>query len=254
MTELIASYWQRNMARFEQDKAMIEELDNARATYLINGHTPAQGEVFRNPDLAATLAPRNRGRDAFYKGDIARTIDRYFKRVGGDLRYEDLAAHHGEWVEPLSVNYRGYQIYELPPNGQGGAVLQMLQILQGFDLHKMGAGSADTLTALLETKRLVYEDLARWYADPAFEHVPMKGLLSDAYAAERRTLIDLKHARAEIGPGDPHLGDGDTIYLTTADQSGMMVSLIQSNYSGMGSGLVADHLGFMFHDRGALFR
>jgi gamma-glutamyltranspeptidase/glutathione hydrolase len=254
VTELIASYWERNMATFERRKAMIGELDNARATYLINGHTPAQGEIFRNPDLAATLsALATGGRDVFYKGDIARTIDRYFKRVGGDLRYEDLAAHHGDWVEPLGVNYRGYQVYELPPNGQGGAVLQMLQILQGFDLRKMGAGSADTLTAMLEAKRLAYEDLAKWYADPAFAHVPMKGLLSDAYAAERRKLIDLKHARADLGPGDPQLRDGDTIYLTTADQSGMMVSLIQSNYSGMGSGLVADHLGFMFHDRGALF-
>jgi gamma-glutamyltranspeptidase/glutathione hydrolase len=242
------------MAAFEKNKVLIEELDNARATYLIDGHAPAEGEIFRNPDLAHTLSLIARGgRDAFYKGTIAHTIDTYFRRIGGDLRYADFATHHGEWVEPLSVNYRGYDVYELPPNGQGGAALQMLQILNGFDLKKMGAGSADALTAMLETKRLVYEDLAKWYADPAFVHVPMKELLSDSYAAARRKLIDLHHANPNFGPGNPLLQDGDTIYLTTADKDGMMVSLIQSNYRGMGSGLVADHLGFMFQDRGELY-
>jgi gamma-glutamyltranspeptidase/glutathione hydrolase len=258
VTELIATYWKGNMAAFEKNKGLIEESDNAKHTYLVpdanGGHTPAQGEIFRNPDLAHTLTLiADGGRDAFYKGAIAHTIDAYFKRIGGDLRYEDFAAHHGEWVEPLSVNYRGYDVYELPPNGQGAAVLQMLQILKGFDLKKMGAGSADTLTAMLEAKRLAYEDLAKWYADPAFVHVPIKGLLSDAYADERRKLIDLTHANPNLGPGDPKLHDGDTIYLTTADKDGMMVSLIQSNYRGMGSGLVADHLGFMFQDRGELY-
>ncbi|HWY16901.1 MAG TPA: gamma-glutamyltransferase family protein [Rhizomicrobium sp.] len=254
VTQLIAHYWRGNMAAFEKSKALIEELDNARATYLVNGHTPAEGEIFRNPDLAHTLAQIAKGgRDAFYKGAIAHTIDAYFKRVGGDLRYADFAAHHGEWVQPLSVNYHGYDVYELPPNGQGAAVLQMLQILKGFDLKKMGAGSADTLAAMLEAKRLVYEDLAKWYADPAFVKVPMKQLLSDSYATERRKLIDLRHANREFGPGEPKLNDGDTIYLTAADKDGMMVSLIQSNYRGMGSGLVADHLGFMFQDRGELY-
>ena len=142
VTQLISLYWKGNMAAFEKNKGLIEELDNARHTYLIDGHTPAEGEVFRNPDLAHTLSLIAKGgRDAFYKGEIAHTIDAYFKRIGGDLRYEDFAAHHGEWVEPLSVNYRGYDVYELPPNGQGAAVLQMLQILKGFDLKKMGAGS-----------------------------------------------------------------------------------------------------------------
>jgi gamma-glutamyltranspeptidase/glutathione hydrolase len=180
-------------------------------------------------------------------------MDAYFKRIGGDLRYEDFASHHGEWIEPLSVNYRGYDVYELPPNSQGAAVLQMLQILKGFDLKKMGAGSADALTAMLEAKRLAYEDLAKWYADPAFASIPMKELLSDAYADKRRALINLAHANPNIGPGDPRLGQGDTTYFTTADKDGMMVSIIQSNYRGMGSGLVADHLGFMFQDRGELF-
>lgn len=254
VTELVAKYWKANMATFEKNKALIEELDNARATYLVNGHTPAEGEVFHNPDLARTLSMiAQGGRDVFYKGRIAEVIDRYFRRIGGDLRYADFAAHHGEWVEPLSVNYRGYDVYELPPNGQGAAVLEMLQILKSYDLKKMGAGSADALTAMLEAKRLAYEDLAKWYADPAFVKVPMKGLLSDHYADTRRKLIDLAHANPDIGPGDPDLHDGDTIYLTTADKDGMMVSLIQSNYRGMGSGLVADHLGFMFQDRGELY-
>ncbi len=254
VTELIARYWQANMAAFEREKGLIEELDNARATYLIDGHTPAEGEVFRNPHLADTLETIGRGgRDAFYRGEIARRIDRYFRRIGGDLRYADFAAHHGEWVAPLSVNYRGYDVHELPPNGQGGAVLQMLQLLKGFDLKRMGAGSADALTVMIEAKRLVYADLAQWYADPAFVDVPMKALLSDGYAARRRSLIDPHRARADIGPGDPRLVEGDTIYLTTADRDGMMVSLIQSNYRGMGSGLVPDGLGFMFQDRGELF-
>jgi gamma-glutamyltranspeptidase/glutathione hydrolase len=242
------------MAAFEKYKGLIEESDNAKRTYLLDGRAPSQGEIFRNPDLAHTLTLiAGDGRDAFYKGAIAHTIDAYFKRIGGDLRYEDFAKHRGEWVTPLSVNYRGHDVYELPPNGQGAAALQMLQILKHYDLKKMGAGSADALTAMLEAKRLAFEDLAKWYADPKFAKIPMKGLLSDGYADERRKLIDLAHANPSIGPGDPRLYEGDTIYLATADKSGMMVSLIQSNYRGMGSGLVADGLGFMFQDRGELY-
>jgi len=254
VTQLVAMYWQANMKGFARAGAMLEEFDNARATYLIDGKAPVEGQVFRNPDLAHTLELIAKGgRDAFYTGEIAHRMDAYFKRIGGDLRYADFAAHHGEWVEPLGVNYRGYDVYELPPNGQGAAVLQMLQILKGFDLKKMGAGSADTLTAMLEAKRLTYEDLAKWYADPAFVHVPIQELLSDKYADARRKLIDLTRANRQVGPGDPKLGQGDTTYFCTADKDGMMVSLIQSNYRGMGSGLVADHMGFMFHDRGELF-
>jgi len=258
VTQLIAAYWKSNMAAFEKRKKLIEEIDNARHTYLIpdanGGHTPAEGEIFKNPDLANTLSLiAAGGRDVFYKGEIARTIDAYFKRIGGDLGLEDFASHHGEWVEPLTVNYHGYDVYELPPNGQGGAVLEMLQILKHYDLKKMGAGSADALTVMLEAKRLAYEDLARYYADPEFVNVPMQELLSEAYANARNKLIDISHANPEIGPGEPLPLHGDTIYLTTADNDGMMVSLIQSNYRGMGSGLVADHLGFMFQDRGELF-
>ena len=254
VTELVAKYWKGNFAAFEKEKALIEDLDNARKTYLINGHTPVQGEVFRNLDLADTLTRIARdGRDAFYKGRIARTIEAFFKRIGGDLRYSDLAGFHGEWVQPQSVNYRGYDVYELPPNGQGFAVLEMLQILKGLDLKKMGLGSADTLTAMLEAKRLAYEDLAKYYADPRFASVPMKGLISETYAAQRRKLIHLDHANPGIGPGNPRIFEGDTTDFETADKGGMMVSMIQSNYRGMGSGLVADHLGFMFQDRGELF-
>jgi gamma-glutamyltranspeptidase/glutathione hydrolase len=254
VSQLIAQYWKGNLAALERNKAVIEELDNARGTYLIDGHAPAEGEIFRNLDLARTLTRiAKNGRDEFYKGGTARTIDAYFKRIGGDLRYADFAAHRGEWVTPLGVNYHGYDVYELPPNGQGAAALQILQILKGFDLKKMGAGSADALTAELEAKRLAFEDLAKWYADPAFVKIPMKELLSDAYADQRRKLIDLNRANPNVGPGDPRLAQGDTICLSAADKDGMMVSLIQSNYRGMGSGLVADHLGFMFQDRGELY-
>jgi len=260
MAQLAAQYWKGNMAAFASPKrrGLIEESDNAKKTYLIadenGGHAPAMGEIFKNPDLAHTYTLlAEGGRDVFYKGEIARVMDAYFKRIGGDLRYEDFAAHHGEWVTPLSVNYRGYDVYELPPNGQGGAVLQMLQVLKAYDLKKLGWGTPQTLTLMLEAKRLAFEDLAKWYADPAFTKAPMKGLLSDKYADERRKLISPDHANPNIGPGDPRLFDGDTTYLTVADQSGMIVSLIQSNYRGMGSGLIADGLGFMFQDRGELY-
>lgn len=254
ITQLVAKYFKGNFAAFERQKSLIEELDNARHTYLIDGHTPNEGEVFRNPDLARTLTMiAEGGRDAFYKGAIAHTMDAYFKRIGGDLRYDDFANFHGEWVTPQSVSYHGYDVYELPPNGQGFAALEMLQILKGFDLQKMGVGSADAITAMLEAKRLAYEDLAKFYADPNFVKVPMKGLISEGYAEQRRKQIRLDRANPSIGPGDPRLFNGDTTYFATADKDGMMVSIIQSNYRGMGSGLVADGLGFMFQDRGELY-
>ncbi len=258
VAQLAAQYWKGNMAAFQKRRGLIEEFDNAQKAYLIadgsGGHTPAQGEIFKNPDLARTYTLlAESGRDAFYKGEIAHRMDAYFKRIGGDLRYADFTAHHGEWVTPLSVNYRGYDVYELPPNGQGAAALQMLQVLKGLDLKTMGAGSAEALTAMVEAKRLAFEDLAKWYADPKFAKIPLKGLISEKYAEARRKRIAADHVAANIGPGDPRLYDGDTTYLTVADESGMMVSLIQSNYRGMGSGLVADGLGFMFQDRGELY-
>jgi gamma-glutamyltranspeptidase/glutathione hydrolase len=258
VTELVAKYWKGSMAAFARQPHLIEESENARHTYLIpddhGGHAPEQGEIFKNPDLAHTLTLlAEGGRDVYYKGEIAHTIDAYFQRVGGDLRYDDFANFHGEWVTPQSVNYHGYDVFELPPNGQGFGVLEMLQILKHFDLKNMGLGSADALTTLIEAKRLAYEDLAKYYADPKFADVPMKGLISESYGAARAKEISSTTVNPNIGPGDPRLFNGDTIYLTTADRDGMMVSLIQSNYRGMGSGLVADHLGFMFQDRGELF-
>ncbi|MDZ7588272.1 MAG: gamma-glutamyltransferase family protein [Parasphingorhabdus sp.] len=252
---VIAYYFAGNLKRFEQSTAMIGDFSNARATYFANG-APKAGEIFKNPDLANTLTKiASGGRDAFYKGDIARTIDAYFQRVGGDLRYADFAAHTGDWVDPACVSYRkGYELCELPPNSQGFAALQMANILKNVDLAQWPRGSAEVLHYITEAKRLAFEDVARFYADPAFAKIPIKWLLSDDYGKARFALIDPEKATPEFGPGEPKLeGEGDTTYLTVADKSGMMVSLIQSNYRGMGSGLVADGLGFMFQDRGELY-
>jgi len=257
VTQLIAYYWERNMRILQQrydDGPWLEEFDNARATYLVDGKAPVEGQIFKNPDLADTYALlAAEGRDAYYKGKVAKTIDAYMKRIGGPLRYEDFAAHESEWVTPLSVDYRGYRVHQLPPNTQGVAVLQMLQILKGYDLAALGAGSPEALHLMVEAKRLAFEDRAKYYNDPAFNDLPLTELISDAYADKRRSLIDPGKAMAEVGPGEPRLEAGDTTYLTVADKDGMMVSLIQSNYRGMGSGLVPDGLGFMLQDRGELF-
>ena len=251
VTQMIAMNWQRNIALFESNRAMIEEFDNARHVYVPNGHTPVEGEVFRNPDLAAKLAQG--GRDVYYKGAIARTADAYFQRIGADLKYSDFAAYRGEWVEPRSVHYRGYDVFELPPNSQGFGVLQMLQLLKPYDIKAMGQGSLAAVSTVLEAKRLAYEDMAKYYGDPGFAKIPIETLLSDAYAQQRRKLIDVEKPDPSVKPGEAQLSVGDTTYLTVADKNGMMVSLIQSNYRGLGSGLVADGLGFMFHDRAELF-
>lgn len=255
VSPVIAHYLARNLAGFEARLSMIEEFDNARRTYFANG-APKAGEIFRNPDLAATYEKLAKGgRTAFYKGEIARTIDAYFKRIGGDLRYADFAAHRSEWVEPGCVDYRGYDVCELPPNGQGFAALQMLNILKNVDFSKLPRGGAEAFHYMVEAKRLAFEDVARYYADPQFTDIPAEWLLSDDYGKERFALIDPKRAIATPAAGvAPKLeGPGDTTYFTVADKDGMMVSLIQSNYRGMGSGLVADGLGFMFQDRGELF-
>jgi len=255
VSPVIAMYMQRNLAGFEKRADMIEEFDNARATYFKDG-APKAGEIFKNPDLAATLEKIAKGgRDAFYKGDIAHTIDAYMKRIGGELRYEDFAAHHSEWVDPACVDYRGYDVCELPPNGQGIAALEMLQILKNVDLKQWPRGSAEVFHYMVEAKRLAFEDAAKYYADPDFAKIPLDWLISDEYGKQRFKLIDPKKAMKTPAAGvEPKLeGPGDTTYFTVADKNGMMVSLIQSNYRGMGSGLVADGLGFMFQDRGELF-
>jgi gamma-glutamyltranspeptidase/glutathione hydrolase len=254
VTQMIAQNWKRNFGLFADNAPIIEDLANARATFMIGDHTPAEGEIFRNPDLAATYETLARGgRDAYYKGAIAKTADAYFRRIGGDLRYADFAGFHGEWVAPRSVHYHGYDVFELPPNSQGFGVLEMLQLLQPYDLKAMGAGSLKTVSTMIEAKRLAYEDMARYYGDPRFARIPVDALLSESYAAQRRKLMNPEHPNPAIGPGNPQVRIGDTTYLTVADKDGTIVSLIQSNYSGLGSGLVADHLGFMFHNRANLF-
>lgn len=251
---VIAEYLARSLADFENAQDVIEEFDNARATYFADG-PPRAGEIFRNPDLAASYKLiAEGGREAYYQGGIARTIDAYMKRIDGPLRYEDLAEHRSEWVEPYRVDYRGATLCELPPNSWGFAAQQMATILKNVDLSQWPRGSAETLHYITEAKRLAYEDAARFYADPGFAAIPAERLLSDQYGRERFALIDPERATREFHPGDPALeGPGDTTYLAVADKSGMMVSLIQSNYIRMGSGLTPDGLGFMLQDRGCLF-
>ncbi|MFW6300003.1 MAG: gamma-glutamyltransferase [Oceanicaulis sp.] len=258
LTETIAYYWDRNMTtlaeRFEEGG--FEEFANAQATYLTeDGDAPREGEIFRNRDLANTYRQlAENGRAAFYEGDIARTIDAYMERIGGFITYEDMASHTSEWVEPYSVNYRGYDVWQLPPQTQGVAALQMLQILEGFDLASMGFMSAEALHVMIEAKRLAFEDRGRFYADPDFSNTSIEALISEEYAETRRALISMDQAMETVPHGDPAiLEEGDTTYLTVADGDGMMVSLIQSNFRGMGSGLVPDGLGFMLQDRGELF-
>ena len=254
VTQMIASYWKSGTAAFAEAQDMIEELDNFRQTQLIDGKPPVEGQIFKNPDLAATYEKiAAGGREAFYEGELADVMDAYMRRIGGPLRKADFEAHTSEWIDPVSVNYRGYDVYELPPPGQGIAALQMLNILEGFDVAAMGHNSADYLHVQTEAKKLAFEDRARFYADTDFYDVPLDGLLSKEYAARRRAMIKMDQALREIEHGDPKLLNGDTIYLTVADKDGMMVSLIQSNFLGLGSGLVPDGLGFMFQDRGALF-
>lgn len=236
-------------------EAAYGKFPNVREVYLPNGKAPARGEVFRNPALANTLEKIAKGgRDAFYKGEIAQTIDRFMKNNGGFLSAKDLADHRSEWIDPVSVNYRGYDVWELPPNGQGIAALQMLQILKGFDFKKEEFGTPRHVHLFTEAKKLAFEDRAKFYADLDYMKPGLvQRLISEDYANERRTLINLNRAAQTYDAGNPNLKDGDTIYLTVADGEGNMVSLIQSNFRGFGSGMVPDGLGFMLQDRGQLF-
>lgn len=234
--------------------AVYGKFPNVKEHYYPNGDVPKKGDIFKNPNLAATLEKIAKGgRDAFYKGDIARTIDAFMKKNGGFLSYNDLADHTSTWITPVSTNYRGYDVWELPPNGQGIAALQMLNILEGYDFSKIPYGSADHIHLFVEAKKLVFEDRAKYYADPEFAKIPVAELISKEYAAERRKLINPNRAAAHYDAGNPALKDGDTIYLTIADKEGNMVSLIQSNYRGFGSGMLPDGLGFMLQDRGELY-
>ncbi len=246
VTELIAYYWDSGRER-------LKDQPNFAETFLPGGKAPQKGEIFRNLDLARTLQRiSDGGREVFYRGKIAQEISAFSERVGGYIRYDDLAEHTSTWVDPVSTNYRGYDVWELPPNGQGIAVLQMLNILEGFDVAAMGHNSAEYLHHLIETKKIVYEDRAKFYADMEFNDVPVDWLISKDYAGVRRELIDPGRALEEIETGAPPEG-GDTVYLTVVDNDMNAVSLIQSNYAGFGSGMVPDGLGFSLQDRGALF-
>ena len=291
VTELIAFYWYLAPEIYKDSPGAFLE------TYTVDGkgRTPAKGEIFKNPALAKTLRLiGEKGRDVFYKGEIADRIDKFMRENGGFLRKADFEKHMSTWVDPVSTNYRGYDVFELPPNGQGIAALQILNILEGFDLKAMGRNSAETLHTMIEAKKLAWADRAKFYADPEFATIPLAQLISKQYAAERRKLIDPNHAAKTAAPGNPNAAqsskardtsisglvakiengqdvrwphrvrtglpsdarvtdDGDTIYMCTADDEGNMVSLIQSNYRGMGSGVVVPGLGFMFQDRGELF-
>ncbi|MBL9207543.1 MAG: gamma-glutamyltransferase [Opitutaceae bacterium] len=248
VSELIAFYWERNLRAFAGLPGA------ALTTWAPGGKAPRKGDLFKNPDLARTYLElaEGKGRDGFYRGVIADQIDAFMRAHGGHLRKEDFARHTSTWDDPVSVNYRGYDVYELPPNGQGIAALQMLNLLEGYDLRAMGRNSAESLHVMIEAKKLAFEDRARFYADPAFHQTPLAWLLSKDYARERRALIQPDRAARVIEPGRPP-APHDTTYLCTADAEGNMVSLIQSNYRGMGSGIVVPGLGFGFQDRGEQF-
>ena len=225
---------------------------NFKETYYVNGRTPKKGQLFKNPDLANTLKIiAKQGRKGFYEGEIAETISKFIIDQGGFLSYGDLKNHESDWIEPVSTNYRGYDVWELPPNGQGIAALQMLNLLEGFDIRSMGFGSAEYIHHFVEAKKIAFADRAKYYADMNFNKIPVDYLISKDYANKRRNEIDPNKSARIVKAGE--IENGDTIYLTTADSEGNLVSLIQSNYRGMGSGMVPPGLGFMLQDRGELF-
>ncbi|WP_194756318.1 gamma-glutamyltransferase [Aliidiomarina indica] len=246
VTEVIAYYFERNAD-------VLKDFPGFRDVFMKNGRTPRKGEMFRNPDLANTYAQlAENGRDAFYRGAIARTIGEFVQEHGGFLSYDDMAAHESEWVQPVSTNYRGYDLWEMPPNTQGIAALQILNILEQFDIAAMGFDSPEYIHHFVEAKKLAFEDRAKFYSDMQFNEIPVDWLISKEYARERAELINPERAGRSYEPGNPPM-TGDTIYLTTADKHGNMVSLIQSNYRGMGSGITPTGLGFVLQNRGELF-
>lgn len=245
--QVIAAAWERG-------GAMHRDKPGFAAVFLPDGRAPREGEVFRNPALARAYELLGEGgRDAFYRGPIAEALDAYSREVGGLVRKDDLAAHRSTWVEPISTTYRGVTLYEIPPNGQGLAALQMLNLLEGFDLKAMGRDSAEFWHVMVEAKKLAFEDRARFIADPEFAKVPVEALVSKEYARERAKLLDRTRASRRLEPGSPRFGSGDTTILVTADAEGNMVSLIQSNYAGFGSGYALAPYGFGLHNRGAQF-
>ena len=247
ITQYIAYLWDIYVPILGKWPGFIEQMT-------LDGRAPKEGDVWKNPNLANTLSKiAEGGRDAFYKGEIARTIADYMQENDGFLDYEDLATHTSKWIDPVSTNYRGYDVWELPPNGQGIAALQMLNMLEMYDIKSMDRESPEFVHLFTEVKKIVFEDRAKYYADSEFNEIPVKELISKSYAKKRAKLIDFEKAGTSFDAGDPKLERGDTIYLTTADSEGNMVSLIQSNYRGMGSGMTPPGLGFILQDRGELF-
>jgi gamma-glutamyltranspeptidase/glutathione hydrolase len=245
--EIVSVAWEDSEELLRQDK-------NATHTYLPNDHPLAVGEIFRNPDLAKSLKQiAGRGRKGFYEGDIARRLVEYSRSMGGTMELEDLARYSSEWVEPICTTYHGWTVYEMPPNGQGIAALEMLNLMENFALSKYGQNSAKALHVMIEAKKLAYADMLKFVADPKFSTVPVAGILSKSYAQERAKEIDLEEANCDVSPGKPPEPGNDTTYLCVVDSDGNMVSFIQSNYSSFGSGLVANGTGFALQNRGGLF-
>ena len=245
VTELVSYYMQKASLNFDK-------YPNFKETYYINGSTPKKGQIFQNKDLANTLRIiAKKGRKGFYEGEIAKVMSDFIIEQGGFLSYNDLKNHKSEWIDPVSTNYRGFDVWELPPNGQGIAALQILNLLEAYDIKSMGFGSAEYIHHFTEAKKIAFADRAKYYADMDFNKIPVNYLISKEYSELRRTEINSNKAALKVSAGE--IENGDTIYLTTADKDGNMVSLIQSNYRGMGSGMVPPGLGFMLQDRGELF-
>ena len=245
VTELVSYYMKKASKIFDM-------YPNFKETYYINGTTPKKGQIFQNKDLANTLKViAKKGRKGFYGGEIAKAMSDFIIEQGGFLSNDDLKNHKSEWIDPVSTSYRGFNIWELPPNGQGIAALQILNLLEAYDIKSMGFGSAEYIHHFTEAKKIAFADRAKYYADMDFNKIPVDYLISKEYSELRRTEINSNKAALKVSAGE--IENGDTIYLTTADKDGNMVSLIQSNYRGMGSGMVPPGLGFMLQDRGELF-
>ena len=245
VTELVSYYMKKASKNFDI-------YPNFKETYYVNGTTPKKGQIFQNKDLANTLSViAKKGRKGFYEGEIAKAMSDFIIEQGGFLSYDDLKNHKSEWIDPVSTNYRGFDIWELPPNGQGIAALQILNLLEAYDIKSMGFGSAEYIHHFTEAKKIAFADRAKYYADMDFNKIPVDFLISKKYSELRRTEINSNKAALKVSAGE--IENGDTIYLTTADKDGNMVSLIQSNYRGMGSGMVPPGLGFMLQDRAELF-
>ncbi|MEM9587053.1 MAG: gamma-glutamyltransferase [Planctomycetota bacterium] len=247
VTEIIAGYWRGA-------ETQLAKYGDSASTFLIDGRAPQEGELFRNPDLAATYELiGSKGRDEFYRGSIAKRLVEFSQTNGGLFSMKDFADHTSTWVEPVSTSYRGYDVWELPPNGQGIAALQMLNVLEGYDLQAMGRDSSDYLHVLVEAKKLAFADRAKFYSDPDFNQLPVAGLISKAYADRQRERLKTAKAATDVPAGAPQLQHGDTVYLTVVDKDRNCCSFIQSNYYGFGSKVTPGDLGFVIQNRGALF-